>query len=461
MLFKKRNIFSKKRNIFSMIAAALFMLISSYQVFAANGVEDVTTPTGLRAILVIIPILLILVLLFLKVDMLVAGLAGGALAMLIGGIGIAQANEEFLTTIPQMLSNTVPVVNSAIAMAVFAAGGYTAALSLVRRKIGNKNEYMAVFIVILQAAATYMSGVGGGTAMVIAPLAFAAVGAIPELIAAMSIATAAAFTTSPASLETSVVSELSGVPVAEYVATMRWVPLLFTAIAIVIAFYGTKKRGSLFVGEENEEYKAMSNGQLFIYTIPAIFLLLSIIVGPFINDLINYSLFNPLTYTIGTVALIFICTKLSMEETTTSLIDGSIFILTRLFQVGIFLAFINLISHTGAFGVISEAAANAPAALVIPATVLAGFLIGIPAGAFVGSILGLVLPIAISLGFSPLAIGFVTVGVGLGSQLSFVNITMQALSAGFRIPIIEVVKGNSKWIAMAIVLLLALSFFLV
>lgn len=34
---------------------------------------------------------------------------------------------------------------------------------------------------------TYMSGIGGGSAMVIAPLAFAAVGVVPELIAAMSL----------------------------------------------------------------------------------------------------------------------------------------------------------------------------------------------------------------------------------------------------------------------------------
>ena len=136
----------KKRNIFSIIAALLFMLISGFQVFAAGETTQVATPTGFTAILVIVPIIVILALLFMKVDMLVAGLAGGALAMLIGGIGIAQANEEFLKTIPQMLSNTVPVVNSAIAMAVFASGGYTAALNLVRRKIGNKNEYMRVLL---------------------------------------------------------------------------------------------------------------------------------------------------------------------------------------------------------------------------------------------------------------------------------------------------------------------------
>ena len=100
---------------------------------------------------------------------------------------------------------------------------------------------------------------------------------------------------------------------------------------------------------------------------------------------------------------------------------------------------------------------HAPAFLVVPVAVLTGILIGIPAGAYVGSVLTLVLPVAVSLGFTPLALGFVTIGVGLGSQMSFVNITMQALSSGFQIPILDVVKGNIKWISLASVLLLVIS----
>ena len=71
----------------------------------------------------------------------------------------------------------------------------------------------------------------------------------------------------------------------------------------------------------------------------------------------------------------------------------------------------------------------------------------------------LVIPIAVSLGFSPMELGFVAIGVGLGSQMSFVNITMQALSSGFRIPILDVVKGNSKWILGSLGILLVISYF--
>ena len=201
----------------------------------------------------------------------------------------------------------------------------------------------------------------------------------------------------------------------------------------------------------------VSNGQLFKITLPAIFLLFAVIFGPLVNDLVGVAIFTPLVYMVVTILLIFICTKFNLNESVEAMVDGSTYILTRLFQVGIFLAFINIIAETGTFAVIAGVANHAPAFLVVPVAVLTGILIGIPAGAYVGSVLTLVLPVAVSLGFTPLALGFVTIGVGLGSQMSFVNITMQALSSGFQIPILDVVKGNIKWISLASVLLLVIS----
>ncbi|WP_059170355.1 hypothetical protein [Bacillus sp. FJAT-27445] len=450
----------KFSRILSMLAAFLFVVVSVTQVFAAEQVAELKTPTGFYAIVVIIPLIVILALLFMKVDMIAAGFVGGVLAMLIGGVGLAQANDQFLKTIPGMLSITVPIINSAIAMAVFKSGGYTAALTLVRRGIKGKVEYFAAFIVILQAAATYMSGIGGGSAMVIAPLAFAAVGAIPELIAAMSIAAAVSFTTSPASLESGIVSKLSGISVAQYVDEMRIFWIGFTILAVILGFYGAKKRKVIFKGEEAPEFAGLTTGQIFKVTIPVIFLLGAVIFGPFINTGIGFPLFTPLLYTVVTLILIFLCTKFNLNESINAMVDGSTYILTRLLAVGIFLTFINIIGDTGAFQVIAGIAEKAPATLVVPAAVLAGILVGIPAGAYVGSILGLVLPVAVSLNFSPVELGFVAMGVGLGSQLSFVNITMQALSSGFQIPIIEVVKGNARWVGLAMALLLVLSFFM-
>lgn len=424
-----------------------------------NGASAAEMPTGFHAVLTVLPLLIILGLLFFKVDMLVAGLIGGIAAMIIGGISLATANTLFLKAIPSMLSITVPIINSAIATAVFKSGGYASALSLVRRGIKGKVEYFAAFIVLLMAAATYMSGIGGGTAMVLAPLAFIAVGAIPELIAAMCLAAAVSFTTSPASLESGVVSQLTGAPVMDYVATMRPYWLLFSAIAIVVGFIGAKRRQVLFVSEESDDVKNMSTRDLFVRTLPAIFLLSAVLIGPYINKMVGLPVLGPLVYLVVTIGLIAVCTDFSLKQSSEALIDGSTYILTRLFQVGIFLTFINIIGETGAFNSIVSAAKVAPEALVAPVAVIAGFAIGVPAGAYVGTILVLVLPVAISLGLPLVSIGFIAMGVGLGSQMSFVNITMQAQSAGFQIPILQVVKGNSKLILSALVLLILISYF--
>lgn len=413
--------------------------------------------TALAQLIGVMPLLLILGLLFTQVNMLVAALAGGVMAMIIGGIGLADANKGLLEAVPKMLSITVPIINSAVAMAVFKAGGYSAALTLVRRNIGGRVEYVGAFIVILQAAATYMSGIGGGSAMVIAPLAFAAVGAIPAVIAGMAIAAAASFTTSPASLESSVVSQLTGVPVVEYVSMMRPFWLVFCGIAVLIAFVGTMRAKTLFNGEEAEEFRNMSNAELWKRTIPAVFLLFAVIAGPFVNKLVGSPVLGPIAYTIVTVALVWLCSNFTLNQSSDAMIDGSSYILTRLLQVGIFLVFIGIIEKTGAFATIASLVKMVPPSMVVPAAVLAGFAIGVPAGAYVGSILTLILPITVALGFSPMAVGFVTIGVGLGAMLSLVNITMQALSAGFRVPIINVSKGNAPYVVSCLVLLLVMA----
>lgn len=251
----------------------------------------------------------------------------------------------------------------------------------------------------------------------------------------------------------------SGTPVGEYVAVMRPYWLLFCVIGIIIAFIGTRRRKALFTTEESDEMKSMSNAQLWRLTIPAIFLLFAVIAGPMVNELIGTPLFGPLLYTIVTIALIYFCSSLDLNKSVAAMVDGSQYILTRLFSVGLFLTFINIIGETGAFTTIAGVVQSAPSGIVVPVAVLAGFLIGVPAGAYVGSILTLVLPVTVALGFTPIQIGMVAIGVGFGSQLSLVNITMQALSYGFQIPIINVSRGNLPYVGSCTILLLLLSFF--
>lgn len=417
----------------------------------------------MSTLLSIVPVVVVLVLMFRRVNMILAGLIGGVLAALIGGIGLVDANKTFVDAIPSMLgaSVTVPIVNSAVATAVFKSGGYTSALTLAKRAVGGRVEFLAVFIVLLQALATYMSGIGGGSAMVIAPLAFAAVGAIPELIAGMSIAAAAGFITSPASLETSVITSMANIPPEQYVSVMRPYWVIFTVLAMVLAFWGAKRRGSLNSTEADSEFEKMSTADLWKTTIPTLFLLVAVVGGPFINKAVGFPILGPLVYTVVTIILIALCTKFNWNQSFEALISGADYILKALFQVGIFIAFINIIGKTGAFTAIAGIANSAPEVLVVPAAAIGGFLVGWPAGAYVGSILSMVLPVAIALNFSPLAIGFVALGVAFGSQVSFVNITMQALASGFQIPVSKVASGNLKWILSCLVILLVMATLLV
>lgn len=171
-----------------------------------------------------------------------------------------------------------------------------------------------------------MSGIGGGSAIVIAPLAFAALGANRYLIAGMSIATAASFTTSPASLKSSVISDLSGTPIAEYVAVMQPYWLLFVGVAIAIAFFGTLKTKKLFDSEQDDDFSTKSKRELWRLTVPAIFLLFAVIAGPSMNKLliasglVETAVFGPLMYTIVTIALIYFCSELTMNESVAAMV---------------------------------------------------------------------------------------------------------------------------------------------
>jgi hypothetical protein len=242
---------------------------------------------------------------------------------------------------------------------------------------------------------------------------------------------------------------------------MRPYWIFFSLIALAVAYYGAKKRGRLVQPGSPVEKDSSSDAELWRMTIPAIFLLFAVLAGPFVNKAAGLPILSPLVYSIVTILLIGVCTKMNINDSFNALMDGSSYILTRLFGVGFFLTFIYIIEQIGAFKTIAGIAQAAPAWLMNPAAVLAGFMIGVPAGAYVGTVLALIIPVTVALNFTPLSMGFVVMGVGLGSQMSFVNITMQALSSGFQIPIEQVAKGNSPWVLMCMAILLVMSLVLV
>ena len=299
--------------------------------------------------------------------------------------------------------------------------------------------------------------------MVIAPLVAAAVGAVPEVIAGMAIATAVGFTTSPASTETVLAAEAAGRDVVEHASSMMPVTILFFLLGAALAVYGVYKRGTMIVKREKEEEQQdqLTTGQLWVRAVPAITLLVLVVFGSKLNNLIGIHLFVPAINVIITAVLTACLTPLKINKTCDALGEGSRYILTTLFSVGFFLAFINIIAKLGTFEELAALVGNAPQAVIVPCAMIMGFLIAIPSGAFCAGVLTLILPTLSLLGMPSEAMGFVAIATGFGTQVSPVQINIAALSEGFKQDIMKTVRSNIKFVVGALILLIVLSFFFV
>lgn len=405
-----------------------------------------------------LPLILILALLFKRKHMLFAGLMGGALAAVIGGIELQAASQIFVDGIKNMLGITVPIIYAAAAAMVSKAGSIESLVELARRSLRGKISILAGIVVLIQAFATYMAGMGAGNTMVTAPLIAAAVGAVPEVIAAMSIATAVGFTTSPASTETVLAAESAGRDVVSHAAAMMPYTITFYILAACLAIYGVHKRGALISGSNSSAKNNLekSNRILLKQSIPAIALLVMVVAGAKINAMIGMKLFSPATSVIVTSILTVLLTPLNIDKTCDALIDGSKFILTTLFSVGIFLSFINMVGELGTFEELAALASNVPESVVLPVAMIIAFLIAIPSGAFTAGVLTLILPTLSVLGLPSEAMGLVAMATGLGTQVSPVQINVAALAEGFNTDMIDVIRGNVKYVLGTLVLLIVI-----
>jgi len=297
-----------------------------------------------------------------------------------------------------------------------------------------------------------MAGMGAGNTMVIAPLMFAAVGFIPEVVAAMAIATAIGFTTSPASTETGLAATAAGMEVGDFANMMLPVTIIVFLLAAALAFYGVYRRKNVVRTDEQEENElaTKTNKQLWSMVVPTIAFLILVVFGGKLNGLFPIPIFVPMVNVIIAAILCVIFCKEDSQKVSSNLIDGSRFILTTLFGVGIFLGFINMIGYLGTFAELAGLIANAPEWIVIFLACLLAFVIAIPSGAFAAGVLTLILPTLVLIpGLSPLAFGLIAISVGLGTQISPVQINVAALSEGFKVSIFDVIKGNSKFILIS------------
>jgi hypothetical protein len=416
----------------------------------------------MELILLILPLAVIVFFLVRKRHMLVAGFMGGITAIIISwilvamgtldtGIKFTDMNELIINVgVRDMLSRYLtPVMYAATAVMISRAGSIKALIEGLNRLLKGKLAWLAASIVLVQGIATYMAGLGAGNTMVIAPLMLAAVGFIPGVVAAMAVATAVGFTTSPASTETSFTATAAGMEVGEFANLMFPFTIIVFLLAAGLAFYSVYKKGNMVrVGEQEEsEFTKMPTRQLWQMVIPALVFLVFVVLGGAFNSLFPIPIIVPIINVLTAAILTIIFCKVTPDDAGRNLIDGSRFILTTLFGVGIFLGFINLIGFLGTFSELASLVGQAPAWLVVFLACVLGFAIAIPSGAFAAGVLTLILPtLSLIPGLTPLAFGLIAISVGLGTQISPVQINVAALSDGFKVSIMDVVRGNMKYV---------------
>lgn len=409
-------------------------------------------------IVVLLPLLVMVILVLRNKHMILAGLVGGLTAMLVGGIGFSQASKIVMTSIPGMTGIITPVIYSAVALVLAKLGGFEALLGLSRRVFGRKQYLIAAAIVLTQALATYAAGLGAGNTMVTGPLALAIVGAVPQLIAGMAIVTAASFMTSPSGADAAAISKIANIEIATYSDTMFPITVCLWTLGMTIAAFGVWKSGSVLQDEDTMSDVTLK--EQLIKVMPPVYFLVVVVAGKNLNELFDYSLFSPIFNMFSTLMLGFAVTRQSPGKLAEELVQNSSFLLTKLFAIGIFLGFINILAEIGTFTYIAEFIKSSPAFVTVPVAVFIAFCISIPAGGYSVGVSTLVMPIMVESGLSITQIGLAALAVGVGTQMSPVQINVASLSQSFKLDIQRIVKINAPYMAGVAAILCIMGFFL-
>lgn len=404
--------------------------------------------------LVLLPLLLILIVMVLKHHMLIAGLLGAIVAMIIGGIGLAEATTIVSSAIPGMVSIITPAIYSTTALVVAKAGGFEALMRLSRKIVGDKEFIIGALIVLIQSLATYAAGLGAGNTMVTGPLAFAILGAHPAVIGGMALGTAASFMTSPSGADAATISEISGIPIGDYASTMFPFTVAIWVIAMVVAAVGVRRTGSLLREEERAIQEDMPMNRLLLLSIPPLYFLIVVVAGKYLNLLFGgYHVFSPIFNMISTLFLTILITRKHMDEIAKDLVDNSAFILTKLFSIGIFLGFINILAEIGTFTYIASFIQIAPTFILVPVAILITFLVAIPAGAYSVGVSALIMPLLVASDLNVMQLGLAAIAVGLGTQISPAQINIASLSSTFHLDMQDVIRVNIPYMVGALILL--------
>lgn len=431
----------------------------------------------LNNLLIVLPLLVVLVLILppFRAHILAAGLAGGIIAIIVGGLSLDTATTLFTSGIVSMLQITSVILFASTAMVLARAGSISSTLNIITRLFKGRLQWIAGAMVLVQAFSVYGAGHGAANTLVTAPLIFAAIGFNPLTIVGMSIVSGASWATSPASAESGVISQAMGWDVQTYASFMLPFTVIFWIIGAVLAFIGVNralKNGTLKPGlpplegaatdddtQKIAEQKLLGEQDAADWkrSLPFFTLLLFIIIGPFINKWTGTQIFTNLTTPLVVLALAALLLKIKINEVAEEFITGGRPILRYLFLVGTFLGFINLMTEIGTFKVLASLPAGLPAGIIGIAALAIAFVIAIPSASYTAAIDAIILPVLAAAGVPPQIFGFVGVIVAQGAMMSPVQVNVSATAFGFRATVMRIVKNNAPYMPIIAIVTIVMS----
>ncbi len=442
----------------------------------------------MQQLLAVVPLLVILVLLMppFRFHVLVAGLVGGALAVAIGGLSAPKVTELFFAGMTQILDIKSVMLFAATAMVLARCGCTNAIMELMTRWFGSRTELIAAAMVLVQAAATYMAGIGAANTLVTAPLVFAAVGFVPLAVVGMSIVSGASWATSPSSAEAAYISKQMGISATEYASFMLPYTLVFWLIGALIAWYGVRRyrlagrlTPGLSPGSQSGSSTTASKGSIDVpvasgsgtdigaglsaarRATPFFVMLLLILIGPPLNRMIGIPLFSAVLLPLWVLVITALLLKVHPNRLADMFVEGGLTILRYMFLVALFLGFIKMLSEIGTFTAIAGVVGFASPAVVLAAALAVAFLIAIPAAAYTVAIDALIIPVLAAVGVPVWAFGFVGIAVAQGAMMSPVQINVAATAYSFKADILAIVRNNAPYMPLAFLVTLLMATFFV
>lgn len=441
----------------------------------------------MKQLLAVAPLLVILVMIMppFRFHVLVAGLVGGVLAVAIGGLSAPKVTELFFAGMTQILDIKSVMLFAATAMVLARCGCTNAIMELLTRWFGARTELIAAAMVLVQATATYMAGIGAANTLVTAPLVFAAVGFVPLAVVGMSIVSGASWATSPSSAEAAYISKQMGISATEYASFMLPYTVVFWVLGALIAWYGVRRyrlagrlAPGLAVGAQGGSSSMtapkapievpVTNGlgtdigvglSAARRAMPFFVMLLLILVGPPLNRMIGIPLFSAVLLPLWVLLLTALLLKVHPNRIAEMFVEGGLTILRYMFLVALFLGFIKLLSEIGTFTAIAGLVGFAGPAIVLAVALIVAFLVAIPAAAYTVAIDAMIIPVLGAVGVPVWAYGFVGIAVAQGAMMSPVQINVAATAHGFKTDILAIVRNNAPYMPLAFLITLVMATF--